>query len=505
MTGHISDKISVLRGGQEDQVPATAIGGVLCYGHFNVLHPGHFRYLEYAKSFGVTLSVFVMGEQGLSQSNKPHFFPIHERVNALASLQSVDQVVYSEDGTLADAVRLLRPSHLVLGKEYETEDNTDVNHAIHALEEFGGVVTYHAGETQYAVSLLGDGPQEQEDAKRQISFDAACQRQGVDYAALKRAISNFDKARLLVIGDTIVDQFVACDALGMSAEAPVIVVRELDAKKYSGGAAIVAEHAAALGACCHYLSIVGDDENARWVANDLEAHNVQHHLVVDASRPTTFKIRYMVERQKMFRVSRLKEHGASAAVEDVVMNKISELAPNIDAILVSDFVYGVITPRVLSHLQNVAKQHGLLLFGDVQCSSQVGNVLKFEGFTLLCPTEREARIGLGSSDGGIEWVSNQVLERTGSQALLMKLGSEGFITYTKEEEFVRREHFPALVSNPVDVAGAGDSLLAVLAVALTSGSNIMEASALGANMAALSVSQIGNRPISAENLLVNIK
>ena len=501
---NVSPKILSLSADAEDNAAITK-GGVLCYGHFNVLHPGHFRYLEYAKSLGEVVRVFVMNDDALPETDRSHYFSIEERANALANLPAVDQVILAPNGALADAVQRIEPACLVLGKEYEADRSKDIADAVALVEKAGTEIFFHAGETHYAVSLLNNEPQEQEDAKRLGAYHETCRRQNIDIKMMKDAVSRFDQSRILVIGDTIIDQFVACDALGMSAEAPVIVVRELDAKQYAGGAAIVAAHAAALGADCHYLSVVGDDENARWIENDLNERNVSHHLIVDPSRPTTFKIRYMVERQKMFRVSRLKEHSAPSAVEECIIDKISELAPTIDAILISDFVYGVITPDVLAHIRKVAIEHDLMLFGDIQCSSQVGNVLKFEDFTLLCPTEREARIGVGTSDGGIEWVANQVLERTRSKALLMKLGSEGFIAYAQDGDFVQREHFPALISNPADVAGAGDSLLAVLPVALASGANIMEASAIGAHMAALSVSQMGNTPISAQKLLLNIE
>ena len=101
----------------------------------------------------------------------------------------------------------------------------------------------------------------------------------------------------------------------MSAEAPVLVVRELKTREYLGGASIVAAHASSLGAKCHYLSVVGEDENAKLVKKQLDRYQVVHSMIVDSSRPTTFKIRYMVENQKLFRVSRLLEHSLSTEMK----------------------------------------------------------------------------------------------------------------------------------------------------------------------------------------------
>ena len=157
-------------------------------------------------------------------------------------------------------------------------------------------------------------------------------------------------------------------------------------------------------------------------------------------------------------------------------------------------------------LQELKQQYGLKLFGDLQCSSQVGNVGKFFNFDLLTPTEKEARITLGNRDDGVEWIANTLMHQCQTKDLLIKMGAEGFIAYSTDEDgFVNRQYFPALCQNPVDVAGAGDSLLAVLSVGLCSGATIMESSAIGSGMASLVVQQIGNLPVSNQRLKQYIK
>ena len=87
--------------------------------------------------------------------------------------------------------------------------------------------------------------------------------------------------------------------------------------------------------------------------------------------------------------------------------QLERLAPAARGIVVSDFVYGVVTPRILEVIQRLAWQHNLLLFGDLQCSSQVGSVTRFEGFSLLCPNEREARLALQDKESGLEGLSQR--------------------------------------------------------------------------------------------------
>ena len=203
----------------------------------------------------------------------------------------------------------------------------------------------------------------------------------------------------------------------------------------------------------------------------------------------------------MFRVSRMKEHSIPREIEDQIIKELEDTASNVQGILISDFVYGVITPRVLEAVTELAEKHQLSVFGDLQCSSQVGNISKFKNFDLLCPTERESRIALGTQDEGLEWVANTLMKKTNTPNLVMKLGREGLIAYESGADgYINRQHFPSLNTNPVDVTGAGDSLLAVLSVGLCSGATLMQSSATGVGMAALAVQQMGNIPISYQQL-----
>ena len=147
-----------------------------------------------------------------------------------------------------------------------------------------------------------------------------------------------------------------------------------------------------------------------------------------------------------------------------------------------------------------------MLFGDLQCSSQVGSVTRFENFSLLCPNEREARLALQDKDSGLEQLSRRLLNTTGSERLVMKLGPEGFIAYDcTENGKLSIQPFPALSVNPLDVAGAGDSLLAVFSTGLASGQAMMPTAALACCMAALAVETMGNTPISAAALRSSLK
>jgi rfaE bifunctional protein kinase chain/domain len=474
-------------------------GFVLCYGHFNLTHPGHIRYLQYAKTLVGKLVVAIVSDKELDEDSFGQHFSEEERAESITNLQIVDYVVILNELTLNELIDVMKPEVLVLGKEFEKKQPKKISLAIDAANKKGKVV-FHAGEIHYSNSnLLYENVSNIESSNRS-KLSSICKDYDITLNTLQSRLNSFSGSKLVVIGDTIVDNYVACDALGMSAEAPVLVVKELENREFIGGAAIVASHVAALGAKCHYISVTGKDECSNMVFKSLVEQGITTNLIVDLSRPTTYKTRYMVDNQKLFRVSRIKDHKISKNIEQEIIDRLTILAPDIDGIMISDFVYGVITQNILDTISNLSSQFNIKLYGDLQCSSQVGDVSKFRGFDLITPTEKESRIALSDNESGIEWIANTLMDHTNSKNMLIKLGSDGFIAYGNTKSSLERQNFPALTVNPVDVTGAGDSLFAVMSVAISSGANLMEASIIGACMASLTVREVGNTPIEVNKL-----
>ena len=241
-----------------------------------------------------------------------------------------------------------------------------------------------------------------------------------------------------------------------------------------------------------------------FVNEELEASGINCQLIKDKSRPTTFKKRYVVENQKLFRVSKLEDHKLDKEKENLLINKIRQLAKEVDGIVVSDFVYGVITEKILEEINSLSKKHSLMVFGDLQCSSQIGDISTFKEFTLLCPNEKETRTALKDNESGLESLSRKIISLTDTEKLIMKLGAEGFISYEFKNNNLRSYSLPALSVNPVDVAGAGDSLLAVMAVGLSSNQSMFCSSVIASCMASIAVDTMGNLPISKKKLITKI-
>lgn len=475
---------------------------VLCQGHFNVIHPGHIRFLEFAKKQGDKLVIAVQGYDKLEPKVRDKFYNVQDRARGVASLNFVDRVFIFESISFQELAETLKPIAYVLGSEF-LQKKDEIKNQIDIIENLGGKVIFSSGDIKYASTEFLEKDVFTIKEERHEQFKEILKKRKITKENLLKIINNYSKCHLLVIGDTIVDQYVVCDPVGMSSEAPVIVIKEIQSKEYVGGAAIVAQHVKKLGATCSFISVVGNDIPGRFIKKQLIKNRIKEGLFIDPYRPTTFKIRYIVGTQKVLRVSRLKDHFIDKKYEDDIISLIDQWINSINGIIVCDFGYGIITPNIIDYLSDIKQKKGVKLFGDSQSSSQIGDFLKFQGFDFISPTEKEARIALHDKYSGLETLGKHLLDNGNISNVIITLGENGFISYKKliGNNLHESQHFPALNPNPVDVVGAGDALLTSCALSLCAGADLMEASAIAAIHASIAVSKIGNLPITNKEIL----
>jgi rfaE bifunctional protein kinase chain/domain len=477
-----------------------AVIDCLAYGHFDLIHPGHIRYLLNASIKFGGLTVAVMADKPFG-SGLPFNHHQLERATALAELSCVKHVLLLLPDNLSQAVAHLKPAVFVVGEEFKQSADTTVIAAIQLQRNAGRRVIFDSGGNETSTTLLSRS--EPDVARERVAkYFRVLSENNISIGQLSLLVKSWRGAKVLVVGDSIVDRYVDCEALGLSSEAPVVVVREKHERSFPGGAAIVAAHVSALGGECSLVSVVGEDDAKDLLLSALKEYGVQANLITDKSRPTTSKTRFLVESQKIFRTSRLEEGDIDVDTECALLTELEMRVREVDVIIVSDFNYGVITERVLTVLRRLADEHQCHLIGDLQCSSQYGSVLKFRNFSLITPNEKEARIALSDKSSGLETLAQGLLRKSGSQSLVLKLGSEGFVLYDAHQEGVLvREAFPSLSVAPIDVTGAGDSMLAVFSLAMATNQTLVCASALAACVAAEAVETLGNTPVTSFKLL----
>jgi rfaE bifunctional protein kinase chain/domain len=464
-------------------------GTVFVSGVFNVLHPGHLRLLKYARDLGDRLVVGVVSDEIAGSSAH---VPQELRLDGVQLNGLVDEA-FLITSSVVDEIARLRPAIVVKGKEHARRENPELA----ALSSYGGRLFFSSGEVTFTSQDLIQRELQMSSVRRASLPVAYMARRSITDEQLLGTLSNFKTLRIVVVGDTIVDEYVTCEPLGMSEEDPTVVVTPISTDRFIGGAAVVAAHAASLGANVTFVSVVGDDDPGRYVISELRRIGVAAQLITDDTRPTTLKQRFRAHDKTLLRVSQLSQRSVDLGIQSQIVSQASAAAQDADVLVFSDFNYGVLPQAVVDEIAGVAHARNVTMVADSQSSSQLGDISRYSGMGLLSATEREARLALRNSEDGINTVAHSLLYKTMAANLILKLGSDGALIMRRLDSAgnYEIEQLPALNSAPRDVAGAGDSLLVTAALALAADASIWEASLLGSIAAAVQVSRVGNIPI----------
>ena len=472
---------------------------VLVSGAFNVLHPGHLRLLRFAKECGGQLIVAVNSDR-IAMGGA--YVPEDLRLEVVQSNNWVDEA-FLIDEPIAQVIARLQPNIVVKGKEHETKFNPELS----VLEVYGGRLIFSSGETVFSsIDLLRSEFLQSKSGVIELPTDYM-KRHSISIERLLSLINSFSRLKVCVIGDLLVDEYITCEALGMSQEEPTLVVTPLDTTRFLGGAGIVAAHAAGLGASALFISVAGNDMHSTFARGALEQAGVTSHLLIDDSRPTPHKQRYRSKGKSLLRVNHLHQRSISVALQAQLQKQFELIVPGIDLLVFSDFNYGCLPQALVHSLIGVANSQKVRLAADSQSSSQVGDISRFRGMDLITPTEREARISTRNHEEGIVVMAEQLRKQALANNILIKLGEEGVLVHAGETDphFGLDDRISALNSAPKDSSGAGDSMLISSAMTLASGGNIWEAACVGSLAAAIQVGRMGNIPLSAHELLQEIR
>jgi rfaE bifunctional protein kinase chain/domain len=236
----------------------------------------------------------------------------------------------------------------------------------------------------------------------------------------------------------------------------------------------------------------------------LEEQGVRCDHFADATRPTTRKRRYRALNKTLLRVNHLRHHSPSTDIQANMLRAVEQELPNCDLLLFSCFNYGCLPQDLVNAITEKARERDVMLAADSQASSQLGDVSRFKGMSLITPTEREARLALNDFETGLAFIGERLIHKASAQNLVITLGAEGMLVHTLRGDEFLTDRLPALNASPKDVAGAGDSFFISSTMAMRVGADIWQSSYLGALAAALQVSRVGNSPMSVAELVSEI-
>lgn len=326
---------------------------------------------------------------------------------------------------------------------------------------------------------------------------------------VRNLLAAAQQARILVVGDVMLDQFIWGNVARISPEAPVPVVDFQRESFMPGGAANVARNLTALGAKTKLFGAVGRDDAARRLALLLDEQGVGcRGLVACRARATTLKTRIVAHQQQVVRIDRETRGGLNGELTAKLLARVKAELRRTDAIIVGDYGKGVITQPLLNELKTLCRAQGKWLSLDPKPVHQ----LNLAGLSLITPNRQEAfeladvpdetRTADPLGDKGLLQAAERILNELRPAVLLITLGELGMLLCQRRQ---KPWHIPTVAQEVFDVSGAGDTVIATFTLAIAAGASPLEAAVLANHAAGIVVGKVGTATTCTAELLASFR
>jgi len=313
---------------------------------------------------------------------------------------------------------------------------------------------------------------------------------------LFKLLDNFKNKKILVIGDIMLDKYIWGDVSRISPEAPVQVVNVIKETYEAGGAANVANNISALSGKAFMVGIAGNDESKNILLKELKEKGIDAEgIILDKDKPTTQKIRIIGKSQQLLRVDYENKEHAHKDIEESIIRFLERNIKNVDIVVISDYAKGVVTLKVSAMAIEIAKKHDKPIIVDPKPKHKDF----YSNATLVTPNNVEASEMTGIEDGTDESViemGNKLLKYVNTNILITR-GEKGMSLFEANGTIT---HIPAKAKEVYSLIGAGDTVVATIAMAIAAGADLKEAATLSNIAAGIKVGKIGTASVSIEEI-----
>jgi len=438
---------------------------VHCHGVFDLLHVGHIRHFEAAKALGDVLVVTLTPDRHVNKGPHRPAFPQELRAEVIESLKAVDYVAINEWSTAVKTIRLIRPDVYAKGSDYKNAKDDLTGKIVdeeRAVRSVGGEIRFTDDITFSSSNLLNRhmqlfGPEVRTYLKRLRARRSA--------GEIIKHLDGLRGAKVLVVGEAILDEYVYCDALGKSSKEPILAMLYRSKDVYAGGTLAIANHAAEFAGKVDLITALGDRNTEEAFVRRSLKKNVRPFFVKKPDSPTLVKRRF-VERYvvtKLLEIYDMNDAPLSGRPEKTVVDRLRKTLSSYDAVIVADYGHGLITPKMVKALCGKAR------FLSVNTQINAANIgfhaiSKYPKADYVCIHEGELRLEHRSREGSLRAMMQELVERMGCGAVMVTRGKNGTELFVDGKGFSRSPSFAIKI---VDRVGAGDAVLALTSLCVS--------------------------------------
>ncbi len=464
---------------------------VHCHGVFDLLHIGHIRYLEQAKRLGDILVVTLTPDKYVDKGPNRPAFSEKLRAEALASLHFVDYVAINEWPTAEETLRILKPHIYVKGSEFkntESDPTGKIGREEKVIREIGAKLEFTEDIVFSSSNLIN---RFFSNFSEEVEEYLSVFRKRYSLKDVITCLDQMEDLKVLVVGDTILDEYQYCEAIGKSSKDPILALKYESHELFAGGVLAVANHVANFASNVHLLTILGEKNSYEDFIKSQLHPNIIPHFFVQNNAPTTIKRRFIVgySLNKLFEIYIMDESGLTLEESEKCLGWLKNELPKYDIVIAADFGHGIISGSMIDILTEKSK------FLAVNTQVNAGNrgfntISRYPHADYICIAEHEIRLDTRKLSSNLRHIMHDIATKLDCSKLVVTQGRQGATIFSEQNGYLS---VPSFASKVVDRIGAGDAFFSLTSLAAVQ--NVPEELIifLGNIAGRLSVETVGNK------------
>lgn len=439
---------------------------VHCHGVFDLLHIGHIKYFQEAKSMGDVLVVTITPDRFVNKGPGRPAFKEQYRAEAIAALDVVDYVAINEWPTAIETIKMLKPDFFVKGpdyKDYKRDVTGNIQLEEDAVKSVGGRIAFTSGVTFSSSELINKQFSKLTDNQKKFLEKL---KDKYTFEKITRYIDRLKNLKVLLAGEVIIDEYVFCNTIGKSGKEPFLVNHKITTEKYAGGILAVANQVSDFCKKAKIISYLGDRNDHKQFVKRKLISNIDIDCVTKSKSPTILKTRFIdnYTKTKTLGVYDINDELLNKYEEAEFCSKLEDCIREYDVVIVTDYGHGLITSKVVKFIEGKSKY----LAVNTQLNAfNIGyhTISKYHHANYVCVHEGELRHDYRNRTDTVEQLTRGLSKRIKSDVIVITRGNKGS-SALNNDVFT---NCPAFANKIVDRIGAGDTLLAITSLCFATG------------------------------------
>lgn len=473
-----------------------------CHGVFDLLHRGHLHQFEQVKRKADILVVSITADQYVLKGPGRPVFNQNIRADMLAALELVDFVTVVESVGAVDIIKLLRPNYYVKGQSYQDASKDisgKIGPEVEAINSIGGEIIFTNEIPIRSTPLLNSyiDPYPEDVLLYLDSF-----KKKYPFSSLVKMIDRFQGLKVLLIGETIIDQYDYVEAMDISPKGGVMATRHLSSESFAGGILACANHMATFCSMVNVISSLGSRNSHQNLISRSLAENINTKFLLREGLDTLVKKR-QVENNYFKKLSETyygDESYLREEEEDELLDHLRIVIDNYDLVFIVDYGHGFLTPRLVNFISDQSHRSKLAVNVQVNSANKGFHLItRYPSADFISLTQYEARIALCDKESGSQDLAKKLMEKLGALNVAITLGRKGSIV-SNERKCCSTPGFSKQI---IDTVGAGDAFFSLAGLSFASGFDIELTGFIGNLAGALSTTYIGNKSSVTKSIFLN--